>query len=130
MKFEEGWYILNLIGFRKMPYSYLDGKGSKKHQYCRDALNNFETIFQDDGMQMYHDSNLKRDPSIPVPGPKECVRCKRTENLERDHVVPLEIGGKDVSSNLQWLCRKCHDFKHAEEKTLDGLASAYGEDRK
>lgn len=50
-----------------------------------------------------------------------CARCNRecSENwegddpmkAEADHIVPLNLGGKNEVSNLQVLCRGCHSEK-------------------
>lgn len=50
---------------------------------------------------------------------KECAKCKRTENLTLDHIVPLSVLeqlGADVDQDLddrnwQILCRPCNSFK-------------------
>jgi hypothetical protein len=42
-----------------------------------------------------------------------CEACGCTRNLQRDHVVPVSLGGSQRSSNKRWLCRcpehRCHD---------------------
>lgn len=44
-----------------------------------------------------------------------CAHCLArglvTAAIEVDHVVPLFKGGADDESNLQSLCRECHDTK-------------------
>jgi len=40
-----------------------------------------------------------------------CRRCRRSINLEMDHVVPVSKGGKSEESNLQVLCRRCNRSK-------------------
>ena len=47
----------------------------------------------------------------------ECVRCGATENLECDHIVPVNAGGTHEAENLQTLCSKCHREKSAKEKS-------------
>ena len=42
---------------------------------------------------------------------KKCKYCKNTENLTIDHKIPTAIGGKDVISNLQCLCKRCNTLK-------------------
>jgi 5-methylcytosine-specific restriction protein A len=48
-----------------------------------------------------------------------CVMCEAegrvTEATQRDHIVPLAEGGADDESNVQGLCRECHDIKSKEE---------------
>lgn len=40
-----------------------------------------------------------------------CRKCRRANNLEIDHIVPLSKGGKTEESNLQTLCRRCNRAK-------------------
>ncbi|MFZ3000306.1 MAG: HNH endonuclease signature motif containing protein [Undibacterium umbellatum] len=44
-----------------------------------------------------------------------CAECKRhgriNEATQRDHVIPLEEGGPDDSTNEQGLCDDCHEAK-------------------
>src|SRR5215471_5455340 len=35
-----------------------------------------------------------------------CRRCRRSINLEMDHIVPVSKGGKTEESNLETLCRR------------------------
>lgn len=37
-----------------------------------------------------------------------CINCGSTEEIELHHVVPLEIGGYDIESNIVPLCYYCH----------------------
>lgn len=37
-----------------------------------------------------------------------CWRCGCERNLERCHIVPDSLGGKDEPSNLVLLCKRCH----------------------
>lgn len=46
-----------------------------------------------------------------------CLRCGATENLTRDHVVPLSRGGSNSIDNLQPLCGRCNSWKHT--RTID-----------
>lgn len=47
-----------------------------------------------------------------LPGAR-CASCGCSSNLQRDHVVPVSMGGSQDSSNKRWLCRcpehGCHD---------------------
>jgi len=40
-----------------------------------------------------------------------CRRCRRSINLEMDHIVPVSKGGKTEELNLQTLCRRCNRAK-------------------
>jgi len=48
-----------------------------------------------------------------------CVLCRArglvTPATQRDHIVPLFDGGADEDSNVQALCRPCHDEKSQAE---------------
>lgn len=141
MKLEESWLILNLIGFRKLNQSWFYGHGSRRHQDNRQVEENIERLFSDRHVYLpredmepeheqwvlslvdYHEPKKPyRDPRIKINGPKKCARCWSTERLEREHIVPLYKGGKDETANLQWLCEKCHNLKHAKEKVEEALA--------
>lgn len=39
---------------------------------------------------------------------KCCWRCGRETSLQRAHIVPDSLGGKDEPSNFVLLCEKCH----------------------
>ena len=39
---------------------------------------------------------------------ERCWRCGYKSNLERCHIVPESLGGKDEPSNLVLLCHRCH----------------------
>jgi hypothetical protein len=49
---------------------------------------------------------LKRDGG-------RCLRCRSTERLEIDHIVPVARGGSNADDNLQTLCWKCNNGKGA-----------------
>ena len=40
-----------------------------------------------------------------------CCKCKRSDNLEIDHIIPISKGGKSTLDNLQTLCRECNKNK-------------------
>jgi HNH endonuclease len=48
-----------------------------------------------------------------------CRKCRRSINLEMDHIVPISKGGKTEESNLQTLCRRCNRAK--SRKLVAGL---------
>lgn len=39
---------------------------------------------------------------------ERCWRCECEHNLERCHIIPESLGGKDEPSNLVLLCHRCH----------------------
>ena len=40
-----------------------------------------------------------------------CVNCGSKENLEYDHVIPVNMGGSNTARNLQLLCETCNRSK-------------------
>lgn len=58
------------------------------------------------------DSIMQRDCGL-------CQPCKAggriTPATAVDHIVPKAAGGTDVESNLQAICKACHDAKTARE---------------
>lgn len=48
-----------------------------------------------------------------------CVHCEKNNRIslarELDHIVPLFKGGQDDETNLQGLCKPCHDAKTAKD---------------
>lgn len=40
-----------------------------------------------------------------------CAHCGATEDLHRDHIIPIYRGGPDTFGNSQILCRSCNSSK-------------------
>ena len=38
-----------------------------------------------------------------------CPDCRKYKHLTPDHLVKRSLGGGHESSNIQWVCWKCHD---------------------
>lgn len=57
-----------------------------------------------------------------------CAECKRQGHLtlatERDHIKPLQEGGKDDDTNVQGLCFDCHEVKSKAERAR-GVARSW-----
>lgn len=48
-----------------------------------------------------------------------CWRCGYKANLQRCHIIPYSLGGKDEPSNFVLLCSRCHiDAPNVESKTF------------
>jgi transposase len=47
---------------------------------------------------------------------EKCCNCGTTDNVEYHHVIPLNLGGKDVRTNMVCLCQKCHDLIHGMQR--------------
>lgn len=43
---------------------------------------------------------------------EKCEKCGSKENLTKHHKIPYARGGTDDPSNIQILCRDCHDKVH------------------
>lgn len=95
----------NLILYYSVEVSYKDPK--KQSNYMRIWMQNRRTAWFAD---------------------KCCVKCKSTERLELDHLVPKDKVSHRIWSwsadrrqeelnKCQVLCRKCHIAKHAAERT-------------
>ena len=55
---------------------------------------------------------------------KCCMQCGSTNDLEVHHIIRQCDKGPEHPENLETLCRKCHDAKHASKP---GLARITGE---
>lgn len=45
---------------------------------------------------------------------KECVFCGANENLQVDHLIPRNRGGKDVADNIVWACNTCNSSRGSQ----------------
>lgn len=41
-----------------------------------------------------------------------CERCRQTANLQAHHILALSKGGSHLRSNIEVLCRSCHEGSH------------------
>jgi 5-methylcytosine-specific restriction endonuclease McrA len=58
-----------------------------------------------------------------------CLKCGKTENLQIDHVIPLEHGGLNSIENVQPLCEWCNKSKgttHIDFRSGKGMKFAGG----
>ena len=54
-----------------------------------------------------------------------CCNCGSEEDLQYHHIIPLAIGGRDIISNMCYVCYKCHYKLHHDGK--DSKVANYGE---
>ena len=71
-----------------------------------------------------HRNNLKRDyaetyAAIVDRDGEFCVRCRGTEKLTIDHIIPLKLLGRGELSNLQLLCKPCNSSKGCRVKSAE-----------
>ena len=52
-----------------------------------------------------------------------CRKCGRAAEVT-DHIIPLSKGGTNERSNLQALCKRCHDIKTASKD--GGFGNTHG----
>jgi RNA-directed DNA polymerase len=82
-----------------------------------------------DGEWVYWASRMGRHPEVPkniaflLKRQKgKCAYCglyfREEDVLEKDHIQPKVLGGKDMVSNQQLLHRHCHDKKTAKDGSL------------
>lgn len=55
-----------------------------------------------------------------------CINCGSPDEIEWHHVVPLEIGGNDVDTNLVPLCHSCHMAVTHHELVLKTSGRVHG----
>lgn len=128
MRFEESWYLLNIVGFQKLRGNLTNSGDTRflepgNHQNVN-ARSRVNELFRDEieCIWQWEIRRRSRSASIKVPGDRICKRCgSANRKLEKEHIIPLYKGGKDESRNLQWLCSPCHKFKHAEIRLLERL---------
>lgn len=57
-------------------------------------------------------------------GEIRCVSCGSNENIEWHHAIPIEVGGKDVITNLVPACHSCHMAAHGwQDKRREKLVN-------
>lgn len=54
-------------------------------------------------------------------GVVRCISCGRTD-ITWHHVVPIEVGGADIISNISPVCNDCHTAIHAQKSLQKRMA--------
>ena len=75
---------------------------------------------QHDNSKFYHSMRWRNLRRYIIKKYPLCVMCERKGEVNPayvvDHIKPISMGGSPTDeSNLQTLCRKCHDKKSAQE---------------
>ncbi|MFF4329712.1 HNH endonuclease [Streptomyces sp. NPDC001591] len=92
--------------------AYENGRARQSHRKRRAAI------------ARGHNAAAIMRKAVRKAGQCACARCGLTflaSAIDVDHVVPLALGGEDVASNVQPLCKACHKAKTREDfghKTL------------
>ncbi|MGI6395093.1 MAG: HNH endonuclease [bacterium] len=55
--------------------------------------------------------SLFYDEKVKLLSDKCCAYCGKIKNLQLDHIIPKNKGGKDAGENLIWACRSCNASK-------------------
>ena len=50
-----------------------------------------------------------------------CIRCGRTEQLEKHHIRQRRDGGSDAPENKEVRCSACHDYEHTRRHLIAAL---------
>lgn len=50
-----------------------------------------------------------------------CIRCGRSEKMERHHIQQRIHGGSDEPENMEDRCQACHDYEHTRRFILGSL---------
>jgi len=80
-------------------------------QYVRDKTT-YDEVYNTTRWRLIRDLAFKRDKGI-------CARCKYAPAVIADHIIEIEDGGaKFELSNIQILCRSCHNIKTAEARKM------------
>lgn len=69
----------------------------------------------------YHNAAHRKWAAAVIARDKACVMCGATDNLQADHIKPLELCSQDEGyspENGQALCRHCHARKTALERRM------------
>lgn len=70
-----------------------------------------------------HLQQARRELFASQPLCAECSKAGRiSASTERDHIVPLAQGGRDVPENTQGLCAACHAVKSEQERLAGFVA--------
>lgn len=89
---------------------YLFNEEKKKHhiyfamRYAKKRLRMYANLFNRDMRKVL----ISKD--------SVCINCNSIDNLQLDHIIPIDKGGKNLTSNIQILCRVCNREKSNKDQ--------------
>lgn len=85
--------------------------GGARHPRCRPCQRKWDANRNSQPERaVYADPNYTAFPLIGA-----CELCGSTDDLTRDHIIPISKGGTNDPSNLRILCRPCNSAKHDKD---------------
>lgn len=89
----------------------IDTKETQANNNSKNRINHWDSEIKGKTVTPGSNWDLLRKDVMKRDGYK-CSSCGSTLNLTIDHKLPLSLGGTNALSNLQTLCRDCHEDKH------------------
>lgn len=108
------WLLLKIMSFNS-------SDPDEKEEHLKD-IKRFDEG-EDDILVTRREYNGMRDALLALLIERDgyyCRRCNATENITIDHIVPVSKGGKNITSNLQLLCKSCNSKKGAKMEGIYG----------
>jgi hypothetical protein len=59
-----------------------------------------------------------------------CPKCRKVTPLTRHHIVPRSEGGPDEETNIELVCRPCHNALHRMQPRQRSVSKAVRQSRK
>lgn len=103
-KFKKTTEITNNTYNVETKETHTDNQSRKQINHWDDEIKG-KVVTPGSNWDLLRKSVMKRDDY-------KCSSCGSTSNLTIDHRMPLSLGGTNDLSNLQTLCRDCHEDKH------------------
>jgi len=108
LKRDRIWLLLKIMSFNSTD-------PDQTEEYLKD-IKRFDEG-EDDYKKIRSEYNGMRDALLAALIERDgcyCQKCGTTENITIDHIMPVIMGGKNLISNLQLLCRSCNSRKGAK----------------
>ena len=123
----EGKLFGSIIGIVFIIIGYL--KSQKEAKIEKETKENYRQILKKDAEQGNYRSKQeylqfnRRDKLFNTGN--RCEKCGSYVNLHVHHIKPKSIGGTDDISNLQVLCKRCHENTHGFKIEDEKIESGY-----